>query len=1518
MLKLGIFCVAIGVALAANSYVVVLPKVVRPGFNLNVGVNILRAESDVTVVASLVNSATKAPVGTVTATVKKETPKTLTISVPRSLPVSKYLVTVSGHGGLVFKNSTNVEFNSKGTAVFIQTDKAMYKPGQTVNFRAFSVYPDLKPYTGTFTVEIYDPNSNKIKQWIDLKDPSSVVTKKFTLSDQPVLGDWKIKVSANNQGEDKVFRVAEYVLPKFKVSVNLPAFGLTRDKRLTGSVEATYTYGKPVSGTAHIRIKDSRWYRPYKFTGSQPMAESDTSVVNGKGSFDFVWSDLQKTLGNTGRARLLTVEVNVTDSLTGSTMNGSSEIQYYTHGVKLEWLKSNPKNFKPGLEYTAYLKLSKPDGSLLDGLKKDVSIYTSVTYNLPDNSTTTPYPYYMPRTGTYKLPVQNVTVPDNGLVAAKIVTPDNATRLSLQAHYPDGQDAYVSIEKMYSPSDSYIQTFLKSSRLSAGQLAEFQLKSTSPLTTVVYQILSRGVIVTTGTVNGQNSKSVSFNVRVTSAMAPNARILLYFVREDGEIVTDSISFNVEGLFANQVSVHFNKAKAEPGQDVDVIVSADANSVVNLLAVDQSVILLKSGNDITPTQVKEAVGLFDTVKPNYPIFEPFLGGGMVREKRMIWWPYPYYYGGNDAEDIFRNAGVLVLTDALVFHHDEPVYFFPEMAMAGGMVPTGAIGAGNKGSSKLKEVSKIRQDFPETWLWTDTTIGIYTYNYADIYPEMAFGGMVNSGGIGAGNKGPAPPIWDFLESVKVVPGGQAQVVSKAGPGLKEVSRVRKVFPETWLWTSQNVGTNGTARISAVVPDTITSWVASAFAVNPVSGLGVAPSTAQIEAFRPFFVSLNLPYSVVRGEQVVLQAIVFNYLTVDLDVLVTLGESENYRNLVVDALGHTKVTTSAQTETIHLKAGQARSVYFPIIPAVLGSVDVLVKAQSSVAADAVKRQLLVEAEGVHHEFNIPVTVDLKNTNIFSKKVSINLPEGVVTGSEHARVTAIGDLLGPTISNLDSLLKMPYGCGEQNMLNFAPDIFVMKYLTATNNLWGGIKQKAIGFLEKGYQRELTYQHKDGSFSAFGDNDPSGSMWLTAFVVKSFHQAKSFIFIDDDTIKRAVDWMITRQNSDGSFPDPGRVIHKNMQGGSASGPALTSFVLIALMENNDLGDSTEQRIQTAAVKARGYLEAKLPTMTNEYSLAITTYALVLAQSTMAGTALHKLNARAINKDGTRHWEVREEIKKPSTSRWTPPNDAKARDVEVTSYGLLTYAERDQLNDGIQIMKWIVSQRNPSGGFKSTQDTVLALQALSEFAKLIYSPEFNIEVNLQAGELQKHITVNKDNSVLLQTIDLPNVPTVVDVHATGHGMALVEVSVSFNVEADLRTPSFEVRAQLLEETVNHLTVQTCTRSLVATTGMAVQEIGIPSGFEADVESIKKVKGMKRVETADRKVILYFDEFTTSPVCLSMTAQRTGLVAKSQPVPIRVYDYYSPEDQVTVFYQSQLLKRASVCDVCAECGCKTRK
>ena len=70
-------------------------------------------------------------------------------------------------------------------------------------------------------------------------------------------------------------------------------------------------------------------------------------------------------------------------------------------------------------------------------------------------------------------------------------------------------------------------------------------------------------------------------------------------------------------------------------------------------------------------------------------------------------------------------------------------------------------------------------------------------------------------------------------------------------------------------------GRTTVAIKVPDTITTWYASGFAVSDSTGLGIA-SPAELRAFRPFFVSLTLPYSVIRGEDVTVPAAVFNYLS------------------------------------------------------------------------------------------------------------------------------------------------------------------------------------------------------------------------------------------------------------------------------------------------------------------------------------------------------------------------------------------------------------------------------------------------------------------------------------------------------------------------------------------------------------------------------------------------------------------------------------------------------------------
>lgn len=60
-------------------------------------------------------------------------------------------------------------------------------------------------------------------------------------------------------------------------------------------------------------------------------------------------------------------------------------------------------------------------------------------------------------------------------------------------------------------------------------------------------------------------------------------------------------------------------------------------------------------------------------------------------------------------------------------------------------------------------------------------------------------------------------------------------------------------------------------------------------------------------------------------------------------------------------------------------------------------------------------------------------------------------------------GDLMGRAMKNLDKLLAMPHGCGEQNMVLFAPNIFILNYLNSTGQLTQEIQDRATRFLESG-----------------------------------------------------------------------------------------------------------------------------------------------------------------------------------------------------------------------------------------------------------------------------------------------------------------------------------------------------------------------------------------------------------------------------------------------------------------------
>ncbi|XP_026517557.1 alpha-2-macroglobulin-like, partial [Terrapene carolina triunguis] len=121
----------------------------------------------------------------------------------------------------------------------------------------------------------------------------------------------------------------------------------------------------------------------------------------------------------------------------------------------------------------------------------------------------------------------------------------------------------------------------------------------------------------------------------------------------------------------------------------------------------------------------------------------------------------------------------------------------------------------------------------------------------------------------------------------------------------------------------------------------------------------------------------------------------------------------------------------------------------------------------------------------------------------------------------------------------------------------------------------------------------------------------------------------------------------------------------------------------------------------------------------------------------------------------------------------------MTSYVLLTYLtnqlapSQDDLSLAAQIAKWISKQQNPNGGFSSTQDTVVALQALSRYGVSTYAKSGGA---LQStGNFQSQFQVDPTNRLLLQRVALPEVPGDYSTGVTGEGCVYVQTSLRYNV-----------------------------------------------------------------------------------------------------------------------------------------------
>ncbi len=1259
---------------------------------------------------------------------------------------------------------------SKSNPIFIETDKPIYKPGQTVHGRILLLSNNLKPIEDSVELEIADANGIKVFRETLETNGFGVAAFDLPLSTEPNLGTWKIKAEAGESKSVVDIEVERYVLPKFEIETEIGKNWFLVSDPIEGTVSANYFFGKSVDGSVEIEA--------VRYTGTWETYATYSAVLeNGSAGFELPavgW--IAGTYGAGGQGSLM-LNISVTD--TGNHTETTTELLKIVESDTILQLIPESSTVKPGLLFEVLVVTEDPDGNAID---TDVEI-TAVFHE----------PGY---TETGK---DDTVSTKNGIATLSYTIPDNCTGAYLGAECLDASGAVVhrsvNLDAAYSPGASFIHIAQTSDGVpNVGDTITFAVHSTNP-GTVFYDIFANGRTVYSGT-----SGRSEIAVRVTPQMSPSAKIVAYMINPNSEVSADVLPFKVRFETSVDLTSEFGSDTVAPGDAVRVNFDAKVGSMIGVAIVDESVYALSAGRLNLKQVFDELEKRF--MAPQIEIHPEYRG---YYENRLV-----------GTYDILDDAGMQVLASSSFEIPEAPV---PE---ARGM-------------------------------WK---------------------------GVGGGNVVAMDMMVEEVEAEEMpMPAAIATPVptSAADGELATVERVRQFFPETWLWMPDLLtDADGRAQIDLIAPDSITTWRLHAVSS---SGAGIGISENRLRVFQEFFLDPDMPYSVTRGEVFPVRVQVYNYLDAQQDVKLTLSTGDWF-----EIIGDRVVT-------VPVSANSVGDVSFTITPTEIGTHTIEIAAQTKAAADAVRKEIIVEAEGTRQEI-------VENGNLDAGTGSITLdaalPQGLVDDSGVVLVSFTPSIVAQTINGVDGLLNMPFGCGEQNMIMFAPDVEVLRYLKATDQTNPEVQAKAELFIITGYQRQLTFRHNDGSFSAFGEGGrEGGSLWLTSFVLDSFAGARDVTSIDDSVLADASDWICEHQSNDGSWESVGFVCHQEMIGGMEGRYALTGFVAIAL---DDYGAADPAVLE----EAQAYLEANLEAQTDPYPLAIASVALSKLDSQYADTALEKLITLKHEDGNGVYWGqgadlVGDSDRDPYPFEYGHP--PSSRNVEITSYAALTLidAKHPLANDAV---KWISAQRNSLGGFSSTQDTVMALKALMT-AAATQGRDIDATVTVSAdGSIVKEIGIDAGNFDVLQTARVPDGTKDVELVLTGTGEVGYQLVKRFNVILPEIAPVSDLQLNVTYNTTDVavddvITVKTRVTYTGAAeaTGMMIVDVAVPTGFTpvtASLDALVADGTITRYEIAGRKVVVYVLDLPRG-VELSFEIKMRALFPVKAIVPdSRAYSYYDPE------------------------------
>ncbi|XP_058380728.1 complement C5 [Diceros bicornis minor] len=1430
-------------------------------------------------------------------------------------PVSHvYLDVVSKH----FSQSKKIPITYDNGFLFIHTDKPVYTPHQSVKVRVYSLNDDFKPAKRETVLTFIDPEGSEVDV-VEENDYTGIISfPDFKIPPNPKYGVWTIQAKYKEDFSTTgtaYFEIKEYVLPHFSVSIELENsfIGYKDFNNFEITIKARYFYNKVVT-EAEVFIffgikedlKDDQKEMMHK-------AVQNTMLINGIAQVTFNSETAIKELSYESlediNEKYLYIGVTVTESTGGFSEEAEIPgIQYVLSPYTLN-LVATPLFLKPGIPYPVKVQVKDSLDQLVGGVPVTLSAQTvDVNQETSDLESK-----------------KSVTHSSDGVASFVVNLPSEVTVLEFNVRTDDpdlpeenqaSKDyraiAYSSLSQSY----LYIDWTQNYKTLLVGEHLNIIVTPKSPyidkITHYNYLILSKGKIIHFGTREKlPDSSYQSINIPVTQNMVPSARLLVYYIitgEQTAELVSDSVWLNIEEKCGNQLQVRLSPGTDvySPGQRVSLNMATESDSWVALAAVDSA---------IYGVQVKAK-------KPLEKVFQ-------VLEKSDLGCGAG---GGRDNADVFHLAGLTFLTNANADDTEENDEPCKEILRPRRMLREKI----EEEASKYIHV-KVKKCCYDGASLNDhetceqraarITVGPRCVQAFKICCTVANQIRAN-------------------ETHKGIQLGRLQIKTLLPVTKPEI---RSYFPESWLWEVHHVSKRN--QLQFVLPDSLTTWEIQGVGISN-SGICVA-DTLTAKVFKDFFLEMNIPYSVVRGEQIQLKGTVYNYRTSGMQFCVKMPPVEGICASGSPGIDHQRGRPS-RCQPQRIEGLSSHLVTFSLLPLEIGLHNISFSLETSFGREILVKTLRVVPEGVKRESYAGVTLDPKG--IYGavsrrKEFPYRVPLDLVPKTEVKRIVSVkGLLIGEVMSavlsqeGIDILTHLPKGNAEAELMSVVPVFYVFHYLEAGNN-WNIFspdsltkKQYLKKKLKEGMVSIMSYRNADYSYSMWKGG--SASTWLTAFALRILGQVNMYVEQNQNSICNSLLWLVENcQLENGSFKENSQYQPVKLQGTLPSEARentlyLTAFTVIGIRKA--LGICPLMKISTALTKAESFLLENTLSTRSTFTLAIAAYALSLGdrshpQFRSITSALKKEASVKGNPPIYRFWK--DDLQQKDSPA---PTTGTARMVETTAYGLLTSLSLSDMRYINPIIKWLSEEQRYGGGFYSTQDTINAIEGLTEYSLLIKQLHLNMDINVSykhKGDFYRYRMTEKNflgrpieaplNDDLVVSTGYSSGVATVHVRTVVHKTSTSEEVCSFDLK--IETQDIEASSYRAHDDSEYMRIVACAsykpsrEESSSGSSHAVMDISLPTGINANPEDLRAlVEGVDQLLTdyqiKDGHVILQLDSIPSNEfLCVRFRIFELFQVGYLSPATFTVYEYHRPDKQCTMFYSTSQPKLEKVCEG-ATCKC----